>query len=165
MRTSGRVLVTLAVLILVGQQLGCIPVNVTRAREEAREATCVSNLKQVELATLMFAQDHQGKLPAGDWPSQLSGYVVNTAIYTCPSASGQPVSYVLNQAVAGKKLSTIVQPQQTVLLFEADSPPSPPVGGSALVGTGRHQGAVVVGFVDGHVETYTPGEARRLLSR
>jgi hypothetical protein len=48
-----------------------------RAREAARKATCLSNLKQIAQAALMYAQDHDGALPvcvASD--SQGTGHAV-----------------------------------------------------------------------------------------
>ncbi|MEA3402505.1 MAG: DUF1559 domain-containing protein [Armatimonadota bacterium] len=36
----------------------------TRAREQARRASCVSNLKQLALATLMYCQDYDDTFPA-----------------------------------------------------------------------------------------------------
>ena len=48
-----------------------------RAREAARKATCLANMKQIGLATLMYAQDYDGALPicvASD--SQGTGHAV-----------------------------------------------------------------------------------------
>ena len=58
---------------------------VARAREKARRAVCMSNLKQVGLACHMFAQDHNEKFPKS--PADLfPEYVTSPKILVCPSA-------------------------------------------------------------------------------
>ncbi len=81
----------------------------TSARESARKSTCISNLKQLLLATSMYINDSSDKFPPGVtpekratwtlttladfWPSRLDAYVKSlnparglTGIYICPSA-------------------------------------------------------------------------------
>ena len=75
-----------------------------RARENARRASCQSNLKQLGLGILQYAQDYDEKYPYGppqyDWANQPSGggpthnvtwanriypYVKSAQIFACPS--------------------------------------------------------------------------------
>ena len=78
-----------------------------RAREKARQTSCLSNLKQITLATLMYSQDYDETVP---WPHSafpssaynqhgvVEPYVKNAQIFECPSggftfpASGPPPS-------------------------------------------------------------------------
>ncbi|MGM0492828.1 MAG: DUF1559 domain-containing protein, partial [Armatimonadota bacterium] len=75
-----------------------------RAREKARQTSCLSNLKQIGLGWQMYAQDYDDKVcPHGyfdpapaprfndsrggywDWPVLLEPYIMNRDIYECPS--------------------------------------------------------------------------------
>jgi prepilin-type N-terminal cleavage/methylation domain-containing protein/prepilin-type processing-associated H-X9-DG protein len=98
--SSGFTLIELLVVIAIIAILAAILFPVfAQAREKARGAACLSNMKQIGLATMMYAQDHDDYLPYGyayTWPGQKElywwqdlcrPYVKNEAVYTCPSAS------------------------------------------------------------------------------
>jgi len=70
-----------------------------RAREKARQTSCLSNLKQLGLGLLMYVQDYDEKFPTYYWGEGNAGqpnsctwwagiypYVKNAQIYACPSA-------------------------------------------------------------------------------
>jgi len=64
-RNRGFTLIELLVVIAIIAILAAILFPVfARAREAARKATCLSNLKQIALACLMYAQDYDEVLPA-----------------------------------------------------------------------------------------------------
>jgi len=64
-RRGGFTLIELLVVIAIIAILAAILFPVfARAREAARKATCLSNLKQIALACLMYAQDYDEVLPA-----------------------------------------------------------------------------------------------------
>ena len=66
-RNPGFTLVELLVLVAIIAILAAVWVNfpvMVRAREAARKATCLSNVKQIALAALMYAQDYDEVLPA-----------------------------------------------------------------------------------------------------
>ncbi len=61
----GWTLIELLTVIAVIAVLAAILLPVLhQAREKARQATCISQLKQLTSATLMYAQDHDEVLPA-----------------------------------------------------------------------------------------------------
>ena len=96
------------------------------AREKARQQSCASNLKQLSMAALAYAQDYDGRFPlkprpGGDWMAwqwstwrtseaagPLMAYVKNYGTCWCPSdrAFGwkpDPYgSYLWNDALCGK---------------------------------------------------------------
>ena len=93
-----ELLVVIAIIAILAAIL--FPVF-ARARENARRASCQSNLKQIGLGVAMYAQDYDGGLvPYKNWNSggtalteawnalvvPLDGYVKNTQIFRCPSA-------------------------------------------------------------------------------
>ncbi|MEN6401596.1 MAG: DUF1559 domain-containing protein, partial [Armatimonadia bacterium] len=62
-RQRGFTLIELLVVIAIIAILAAILFPVfARAREKARQASCQSNLKQIGLAALMYAQDYDEKL-------------------------------------------------------------------------------------------------------
>lgn len=100
MRSKGFTLIELLVVIAIIAILAAILFPVfARAREKARQTSCLSNVKQLMLGYVMYAQDYDGYFPS-DWrPGSLGGgwgdhyswramiypYVKNLGIYTCPS--------------------------------------------------------------------------------
>ncbi len=111
-RKSGFTLIELLVVIAIIAILAAILFPVfAKAREKARTASCQSNLKQIELAVLMYAQDYDDKLVGAyrgpysvnntvdPWDSAAHGfvgpYIKNTQVLVCPSW-GKNRSYAPN---------------------------------------------------------------------
>src|SRR5205085_4778322 len=96
-RYPGFTLIELLVVIAIIAILAAILFPVfAQAREKARQAGCLSNLKQIGLAAQMYAQDYEERLPgtelgegAGEyyWLEMLSPYTKNREIFHCPSAA------------------------------------------------------------------------------
>lgn len=89
--TLVELLVVIAIIALLAGIL--FPVF-SRAREKARQTSCQSNLKQVGLAILMYAQDYNYRLPrdsywvagvAQTWMRVIQPYTKNWQIFVCPS--------------------------------------------------------------------------------
>lgn len=109
-RRSGFTLIELLVVIAIIAILAAILFPVfARAREQARKTSCLSNLKQLGLGFMMYAQDYDEKLPGiplgscptcwpwAAWPGTydwtgvftvgITPYTKNKQIYQCPSAT------------------------------------------------------------------------------
>jgi prepilin-type N-terminal cleavage/methylation domain-containing protein/prepilin-type processing-associated H-X9-DG protein len=69
MKRKGFTLIELLVVIAIIAILAAILMPVfAQAREKARQASCQSNLKQIGLGTLMYAQDYDEEFPLGTYP-------------------------------------------------------------------------------------------------
>jgi prepilin-type N-terminal cleavage/methylation domain-containing protein len=95
---KGFTLIELLVVIAIIAILAAILFPVfARAREKARQASCLSNLKQLALGCLMYVQDYDETLPCWErdfeddalcslYPgTAIYPYVKNLQIYCCPS--------------------------------------------------------------------------------
>ncbi len=96
MRRHGFTLIELLVVIAIIAILAAILFPVfARAREKARQTSCLSNIKQLALGMLMYASDYDERLsashwgtfdvPRSTWRGSIYPYVRNIQLYTCPS--------------------------------------------------------------------------------
>ena len=98
----GFTLIELLVVIAIIAILAAILFPVfAKAREKARQSSCLSNTKQIVLAALQYSQDYDEKTPGHGcgwrdlslghaeicWAQKISPYCKNTQIFTCPSDS------------------------------------------------------------------------------
>jgi len=98
----GFTLIELLVVIAIIAILAAILFPVfAKAREKARQTSCLSNEKQMMLGVLMYAQDYDDNLPRGTdytkvpgygavtdpamWPTLIQPYIKNDQIFVCPS--------------------------------------------------------------------------------
>ncbi len=133
---TGFTLIELLVVIAIIAILAAILFPVfARAREKARQASCLSNVKQLALSALMYVQDYDERMIYGRLPSWGSGppyfsfiqfinpYVKNSQVFDCPSQSSKSAvtyngsrSYPFNMLMFGQALATIKSPAETVML-------------------------------------------------
>ncbi len=116
MMRRGFTLIELLVVIAIIAILAAILFPVfARARERARQTTCLSNLRQIGLAILMYAQDYDERYNLAytrteegvtlHWPILLEPYHRNTELYECPTdpepwpRGDYMLSYIANYAL------------------------------------------------------------------
>ena len=103
--------------------LGTVLVPVfLRARNAARTNACVSNIKNLGRAELMYATDHDESLPLADsWTDSTSTYVDSQRQFSCPVVrrNGGQYGYAANKLFGGKKIPASKGDQ--VILFETSN--------------------------------------------
>ncbi len=143
-----ELLVVIAIIAILAAIL--FPVF-ARARENARRASCMSNLKQLGLGIMQYMQDYDSVYPGHyisdgtnlvAWPVLLQPYIKSVQIFDCPSftytftgttssASGIPYGYngwLSRYWYADATESAITRPTETVLVTETGGTPSQSTG-------------------------------------
>jgi prepilin-type N-terminal cleavage/methylation domain-containing protein/prepilin-type processing-associated H-X9-DG protein len=137
-----ELLVVIAIIAILASIL--FPVF-AQAREKARQTSCLSNMKQLGTALMMYSQDYDESYPVGvldpvtpialnygrGWAGTIQPYVKNAQIFRCGSDSTasalatdnvtvlNPVSYIYNVNVAlNASAASQNAPASTVLLTE-----------------------------------------------
>jgi len=185
MKKNGFTLIELLVVVAIIAILAAMLLPaLSRARERARIAVCMSNLKQIGTAFFLYAHDYDGYFPAVAWnlPSGASSYDIwysvmrpkyikapsmwrekaRKSILGCPSdrekhTSGlQWYSYSMSRYRGWNKLSRIRKP--SILTLMADSYYWTILGGGNIwSGVGMWHVPRGANFLccDGHVEFLT----------
>lgn len=179
----------LAVAItVVALGAGSIPILRSSAIE-AQGSSCLSNLKQMDLAMLMWAEDNGNRFPPHEgWQEAIAPYLNDENILQCPSG----MRYVYNPTVAGRHLddvsksAPVVEGMATnmddgtsqmmrfrgthlvVLLYEVDSDGEPAFDAHPVVsiydhGSGKSSSQTLdhmnVAFADGSCRAVSKAEA------
>ncbi|MHB8996578.1 MAG: DUF1559 family PulG-like putative transporter [Armatimonadota bacterium] len=144
----GFTLIELLVVIAIIAILAAILFPVfAKAREKARQSSCLSNVKQLNLAIMQYCQDYDEALPgcaayetvvwpngttgANYWPARIYPYIKNIQVYNCPSGTytwtggiSGSMQYGINATLAtytsATTLGSIVNPSQTVIIGDTE---------------------------------------------
>lgn len=173
-----ELLVVIAIIALLASLL--LPA-LTQAREMGRRVKCISNLRQIGLAIIMYADDNNGwtvpHIGPDYWMNLLAveGYVQEgTKVFTCPSKRGTGGHYGINWAYSCRNYSDDAHPHTWYKLHRVQKPTEVVLVGDTLAlyqgnllyhgywpSTGpdyRHSGGANFLFCDGHVEWWTGGK-------
>jgi len=190
----GFTLIELLVVIAIIAILAAILFPVfAKAREKARQTSCLSNMKQMGVSYLMYAQDFDEWGPCNDyvaagtyrmsWDALLYPYIKNEQVYRCPSFGDRRESgctmrtpqgwlpicgYGFNGDVRLRAIATIETPAETIVLCDSNCKVNPHDGrinfpGEAYPTTYFHNG-VMRTHNEGANFTFCDGHAKWMKS-
>jgi len=167
-RRSNTALIVLAVVavgvvavaglaLMVAATVARTSPTLARARDKARQTTCLHNTRMLQTAVLLYCEDWAETYPLPDrWCDQVSRFVPSPDLYTCPSAdpSGR-CDYGMNSAFrlpsgAALRIADIADPAQTVMLFESHGGWNNKGGATDV--EARHNDGANFGYTDGHAK-------------
>jgi len=185
---KGFTLIELLVVIAIIAILAAILFPVfAKAREKARQASCLSNVKQIMVGVLAYVQDYDETLffihhynQIGDGgrymypPIRLMPYVKNEQLFICPSRPGNYLytDYCWNYAYHGicnyaYSLGQFAKPAQFMVLMDGTDyvfQHNTHTNNTTTAGQysqnidPRHNDGVNVGFLDGHAKWMKAGK-------
>ena len=135
----------------------------SNAREKARQTACLSNMKQLSLGLIMYAQDWDEKAPPADtWSDAIDPYVKSRKIYVCPDALDLKCGYAFNDKLTSDAFATMTNPAETLLFFESNLGWNGHGTAEALPAKPRHKGGDNFAYCDGHCKWVRRGRAPAL---
>jgi len=176
-----ELLVVMAIIMILA---GILMPVFSQAREAARKVDCLSNLRQLGIAAMMYAEDHGGRLPSAGfsdgsfWWQQLQGQTVSEGILRCRSArvdnDENVPTYAFNLLVRGQYMGFISEMpggETGTILFadyqriDGSDPclfdPGILLGSPPPEWSKRHSNGANYVYADGHAKWATPQQAAR----
>ena len=165
-RQRGFTLIELLVVIAIIAILAAILFPVfARAREKARQSSCLSNVKQIGLGMMMNVQDYDERFPTlyytppggirQDVVMMINPYINNINVWDCPSAARNTVqpysslgsfSYGYSRRLNLLKAAAIKRPAESVMFAEACMDSYGPIRLYDPAGTSEDAAVVVNGY-------------------
>jgi prepilin-type N-terminal cleavage/methylation domain-containing protein/prepilin-type processing-associated H-X9-DG protein len=178
---GGFTLIELLVVIAIIAILAAILFPVfAQAREKARTATCISNVKQIALALLAYSQDYDDKVITyrindaanNFWPGEVYPYIklgtqnYRSTGFMCPSRNS-PYAYGINlYHGCDWSMAQIQYPAEHLMICDAMGQaaacpltPGLPIPGpyyTPYLNPLPHTGGIIIGFFDGHAKWMRP---------
>jgi prepilin-type N-terminal cleavage/methylation domain-containing protein len=167
-RPRGFTLIELLVVIAVIAVLAAILLPVFPVvREKARQSSCSNNQRQLALALMLFAQDHNDTLPAA--VSVWGDLAPDKGLLRCPSVRASAKNaYVYNASLDNLPIGNLDDPAQ---IFATADGNATSTGGTAtnvayVLGDfdARHRKKLLASFLDGHAMMTTADELQATIS-
>ena len=172
--TLVELIVVVAIMIILAALLFPLFAG-SRPYPNDRKSSCISNLKQIGLGFVQYAQDYDEKFPpvanvrAGYWAGSLQPYVKTWWIFQCPTeligVAPKTTDYYYNVRLANLENGKIVAPSLTILAGDGKGDQLPLYHLSQLPDAWRtdekspawrHLERANYLFADGHVNAFKP---------
>jgi prepilin-type N-terminal cleavage/methylation domain-containing protein len=151
-----ELLVVIAIIAILAAML--FPVF-AHAREKARQTSCISNLKQMGTAMLMYAEDSDGLFPPAvarpsrsqknyyemSWMAVLEPYIKSRGVYICPSSGFRSLDYQSNNDLIR---NYGYAPTNRAAGYEAARALTGPFGDAYWEGIGGFYGIPIGGYLE-----------------
>ncbi len=143
-RRRGFTLIELLVVIAIIAILASILFpTFARAREKARQTSCLSNQRQLVMAITLSAQDNNEIMPANE---NVYSAIANAKI-VCPDRKNMAhTGYAMEVTAYGQSLAAIPDATVQALVFDAGNDLA-----DWQADFTRHDGGFIAGYADGHV--------------
>lgn len=178
-RSAFTLIEILVVVAIIGILAAILFPVFARARENARRASCMNNMKQIAIGLQLYMESYDRRFPAqeeggeGDagWALELAEIIKNDAVFQCPSEENSWeegfTDYWMNGNLLGVHESEIQQPANVLFAGDGDTNsvdyalPTNPVDYGEWEPdaeyTRRHLEGANYTFVDGHVKWLRAG--------
>ena len=148
----------LVVIAIISILAGMLLPTLSNARERGRATVCLSNLKQLGFAFIMYVQDNDECLPPywdGNityWPTLIKPYGGEVVADNCPDWKAASQSYGVNSYLGktGKKINYFIKPTKAPLVFDTKGQHAGNERDLNKWLDNRHSGGTNFCFVDGH---------------
>ena len=126
--------------------------------------SCLSTIKQLNLAMNQYAYDYDDHFPpASAWNEAiLKTYMRRSQFEGCPGTPGEDPDFAMNAGLSSYSAKNVERQYETVLIYESISGKNMAGGPELLPKPGRHMRGNNIGFVDGHAEWYKDGTYSQL---
>lgn len=124
-----------------------------KAKQRAQTIQCMNNIRQIDLALIMYADDHGGQLPPADsWNDALKPYTGGSDVmFHCPAQPPGRCSYALSATLAGQKMPDSGK-AKLVLVFSSNEGWNQSGTTQSAVPHQHQRTFITAGFADGHAE-------------
>jgi len=154
------------IAFLVAGVIAIILYPVFAPTKRYRHRSPISNIKQLIIANLMYAQDHDDSLPlAESWMDALGPYTNNEMLFVDPLLEDPKegeYGIAFFKPLSGIETTTVFGPDTVPLVFQSrllgrnaasnlSTLPTPP----------RYKGTHMIGFLDGHAKSFRDKDVDR----
>ena len=125
----------LVVIAILGILAGLLLPALAQAKSKAAATACLNNLKQIGLASMLYADDHEDALPRSShegqsWVGSLQPYCSGTTLWRCPRDPHRTrlYSYAINEFLLPpesadtrpdfSRVTAVPQPTETLFMTE-----------------------------------------------
>lgn len=118
--------------------------------------SCLSNLKQIQLASMMYSNDYDDRMPTTRWMEGLHPYLRTDEVFHDPDIKGRPYGYALNRVLVKADTDSIKHPEKTPSYFDSTAEAPDYVSRFRLPSPPRHGDHSNVAYADGHAKAVKP---------